>query len=49
LIVLDRKIDFITPNLTGLSYEALLDFFFGIDLNRINVPNRIFGGSDNKT
>lgn len=38
----------ITPLLTGLSYEALLDFFFGINMNRIDVPGVLFG-NDKKT
>ncbi len=45
MIVLDRQTDMITPLLTGLSYECLLDFFFGIDMNRISFPGKIFGNS----
>lgn len=41
--MLDRQTDFITPLLTGLSYECLLDFFFGINMNRIDVPGKLFG------
>ncbi len=37
----------VTPLLTGLSYECLLDFFFGINMNRIDIPGVLFG-SDKK-
>ena len=30
LIVLDRRVDMITPMLTQLTYEGLIDEFFGI-------------------
>lgn len=35
----------VTPNLTGLSYECLLDFFFKINMNRIDVPGQIIGSN----
>lgn len=44
LIVLDRKIDPITPLLTGHSYEALLDHFYNINHNKIMVPASLLGG-----
>lgn len=46
LIVLDRKVDMVTPLLTGLSYECLLDFFFDINKNRIKVPGKLFGNGN---
>lgn len=30
LIILDRRVDMITPMLTQLTYEGLIDEFFGI-------------------
>ena len=48
LIVLDRQTDLITPLLSGLSYECLLDFFFGINMNRIDVPGKLFGNKEKK-
>ena len=44
LIVMDRKIDPITPLLTGHSYEALLDHFYNINHNKIMVPASLLGG-----
>jgi hypothetical protein len=44
LIVLERKLDPITPLLTGHSYEALLDHFYGISHNKIMVPASLLGG-----
>ena len=43
LIVLDRRIDLITPLQTGYSYEALLDHFYGINSNKIMVPGNLLG------
>lgn len=36
----------VTPLLTGLSYECLLDFFFNINKNRIDVPGKLFGNEN---
>ncbi len=41
--MLERKLDPVTPLLTGHSYEALLDHFFGIHYNKIMVPTRLLG------
>ena len=38
LIVLDRSLDYVTPMLTGISYESILDMFFGINFNQIEIP-----------
>lgn len=42
-MVIDRKIDLITPFLCAHSYEGLIDHFYGIDLTRIKVPEKLLG------
>ncbi|CAD8134065.1 unnamed protein product [Paramecium octaurelia] len=37
LLVIDRKVDFITPMLTPFTYEALIDEVFSIKNNSINL------------
>lgn len=38
LIMLDRSLDYITPMVTPFSYEGLLDLFFGIKFNKVQIP-----------
>ncbi|KAI0073963.1 Sec1-like protein [Panus rudis PR-1116 ss-1] len=38
LIVLDRRVDMITPLLTQLTYEGLIDEMFGIKNSHVEVP-----------
>ncbi len=37
LIMLDRSLDLVTPFLVGFSYEALIDYFYEIKMNKIRV------------
>jgi hypothetical protein len=48
LIVFDRKIDLLTPLVTAHSYEALLDHYFGINLNCIMVPGNLLNHQSEK-
>ncbi|ODV60597.1 tethering complex ATP-binding subunit VPS33 [Ascoidea rubescens DSM 1968] len=41
LIILDRSIDFVTPLLSQLTYQGLLDEVFTINSNIINLPSNI--------
>jgi hypothetical protein len=43
LIVIDRNVDFATPLLTQLTYEGLVDEFFGISHNQAEVDTSIIG------
>ena len=47
-MVIDRSIDLVTPLLTGHSYEALIDHFYGINLGTIQVPSKLLGREGNK-
>jgi hypothetical protein len=40
---MDRGIDPVTPFLTPHSYEGLIDHFYGIDLTRIRLPEKLLG------
>lgn len=40
-MVIDRSIDYITPMMTAFSYEGLLDLFFGIKFNQIEIPGHL--------
>eukprot|EP01038_Epipyxis_sp_PR26KG_P009327 gene9327-12565_t len=46
LIVLDREVDLVTPFITPLTYEGILDDIFGIENNCINVDQSLL--SDEK-
>lgn len=48
LVVIDRSIDKVTPLLTGHSYEALIDHFYGISLGTIRVPEKLLGKETDK-
>jgi hypothetical protein len=41
MIMLDRSLDYVTPMLTAFTYEGLLDLFFGIHLNQIEIPGHL--------
>lgn len=44
MIVLDRSVDFITPFLTNLTFEGLVDECYGIDKGQIKVKKKLFKG-----
>lgn len=44
MIVLDRSVDFITPFLSNLTYEGLVDDCYGIDKGQIKVNKKLFKG-----
>jgi hypothetical protein len=41
MIVLDRALDYVTPMMTSFTYEGLLDLFFGINWNKIEIPGNL--------
>lgn len=43
LIIIDREADFPTSLLTQLTYEGLLDEFFGINSNQVDIDSSIIG------
>lgn len=45
LIIIDREVDFVTPLLTQLTYEGLIDEMFGISNNQTDVDSTIIGAS----
>ncbi|XP_001355216.3 vacuolar protein sorting-associated protein 33A [Drosophila pseudoobscura] len=47
LILLDRGIDLLSPLATQLTYEGLIDEFYGIRQNKLNLPADLF--SSDKT
>lgn len=44
-IIIDREVDFVTPLLTQLTYEGLIDELFGIENNQTKVDTTVVGGS----
>ncbi|XP_059089713.1 vacuolar protein sorting-associated protein 33A-like [Tigriopus californicus] len=46
LIIIDRQIDLITPFLTQLTYEGLIDETFGIKFNSVRLPAHKFKAPD---
>jgi len=42
MIVLDRSVDFITPFLTNLTFEGLIDDCYGINKGQIKVKRKLF-------
>ena len=48
LILLDRAVDFITPLLTPLTYEGIIDEFIGIHHGAIKVDPGLVGDTDAK-
>lgn len=49
LILIDRKIDLITPFLTQLTYEGLLDEVFGVNHGTITLPTEKFLTEEQKS
>jgi hypothetical protein len=45
VIIIDREVDFVTPLLTQLTYEGLLDEVFGIQNNQTDVDSTIVGAA----
>ena len=45
MIVLDRSVDFITPFLSNLTYEGLVDDCYGINKGQIKVKKNLFKGN----
>ncbi|KAK0734114.1 small conjugating protein ligase-like protein [Lasiosphaeria miniovina] len=43
IIIIDREVDFVTPLLTQLTYEGLIDEVFGIQNNQTDVDTTIVG------
>ncbi|KAI0817703.1 Sec1-like protein [Xylaria sp. FL0064] len=43
IIVIDREVDFVTPLLTQLTYEGLIDELWGIQNNQTDVDSTIVG------
>lgn len=43
VIIIDREVDFVTPLLTQLTYEGLLDETFGIKNNQTEVDTTVIG------
>lgn len=43
VIIIDREVDFVTPLLTQLTYEGLIDEVFGIQNNQTDVDSTIIG------
>ncbi|KAL2124771.1 hypothetical protein VTJ04DRAFT_1136 [Mycothermus thermophilus] len=44
-IIIDREVDFVTPLLTQLTYEGLLDEVFGVKNNQVDVDATIVGAA----
>ncbi|KAK0617938.1 Sec1-like protein [Bombardia bombarda] len=49
VIIIDREVDFVTPLLTQLTYEGLIDEVFGIQNNQTDVDSTIVGASTQPT
>ncbi|KAK3942698.1 Sec1-like protein [Diplogelasinospora grovesii] len=45
VIIIDREVDFVTPLLTQLTYEGLIDEVFGIENNQTDVDSTIVGAA----
>ncbi|KAL2288212.1 hypothetical protein FJTKL_04298 [Diaporthe vaccinii] len=45
VIIIDREVDMVTPLLTQLTYEGLIDEVFGIQNNQTEVDSTIVGGA----
>ncbi|KAK1781887.1 Sec1-like protein [Copromyces sp. CBS 386.78] len=43
VIIIDREVDFVTPLLTQLTYEGLIDEVFGVQNNQADVDSTIIG------
>lgn len=49
VIIIDREVDFVTPLLTQLTYEGLIDELFGIQNNQTEVDTAIVGAAAQST
>ena len=49
IIILDRQIDLISPMITQLTYEGLIDEFFGIKNSSVKLPVDKFAAPDSDT
>lgn len=49
VIIIDREVDFVTPLLTQLTYEGLIDEVFGIQNNQTDVDSTIVGAPAQST
>jgi vacuolar protein sorting-associated protein 33A len=45
VIIIDREVDFVTPLLTQLTYEGLIDEVFGVQHNQTEVDTAAVGGA----
>ena len=45
VIIIDREVDYVTPLLTQLTYEGLVDELFGIEHNQAKVDTTVVGAS----
>jgi len=45
VIIIDREVDYVTPLLTQLTYEGLIDEVFGIQNNQTDVDSTIVGAT----
>ncbi|KAK4129520.1 Sec1-like protein [Parathielavia appendiculata] len=45
VIIIDREVDYVTPLLTQLTYEGLLDEIFGVQNNQTEVDSTIVGAA----
>lgn len=48
-IIIDREVDFVTPLLTQLTYEGLIDEVFGIQNNQVEVDTTVVGAPPQAT
>lgn len=46
IILLDRELDWITPFVTPFTYEALLDFVWGIEATVLSIPQDVLPSGD---
>jgi hypothetical protein len=46
IVVMDRRVDCVTPMLTPLTYEGLLDEVFGIECGHLRVPESVLRDDD---
>ena len=49
LVLIDRRVDLITPLSTQLTYEGLIDELFGIKNNSATFPGRAFLSDEEQT
>jgi hypothetical protein len=48
IIIIDRNVDFVTPFCTPLTYEGLIDHFFGIYNTLVELDPKVSGFPDVK-